>query len=382
VNPSGIPVARLFGIEIRVSLTWVILIAIVTLIGAEQATLSAPSLAPVLQWVVGGGVAVTFLASVLAHELAHSLVARRRGVPAAPIVLGFVGGLAPLAIQARRPTDELAIAVAGPFLSLGIAVAILTIGGFVGLAAPGLEPIAGGLVVVGGLNLGLGILSLVPGLPLDGGRVVRALAWHRTHDVDRANRITARIGRLFGWSSTGLGVVLALTGLTTAGLLVLSMGWFLTTGARTIDRRSRMEQLLRGIPVADAMERDVPWVGPHLTIDTFANRYEGEDAVSALAVVEHDRVLGVLGAQRVKRLGRRRFASTRAADVMASPPQAPLLAPADALWSAIEALGQAGLDGLAVIEDGRLAGMLTRRSLATIIQARVAGSAAGTASTP
>ncbi len=348
------------------------LVAIVTLLGAEQARITAPDLPDALHWVIGAAVAAGFLASVLAHELAHSLVARRRGVPSTTIVLGFVGGLAPASIQAGRPRDELAIAVAGPTLSLGLALILVPLGVLIGSGSAGLGAAGAGVVIVGGLNLILGVMSLLPGLPLDGGRIVRALAWARTGDRDRASRFTAKVGRLVGWGTMVVGVAIAFTDRTTEGLLVLSLGWFLSTGARTLERRLSMELLLRGIPVRDAMEQDVAWVGPHLTIDTFANRYEGEDAVSALAVVDDDRVVGVLGIRRLKRLGRRRYAATRVADVMATPPQVPLLAPGDDLWDAIDLINQNGIDALAVAEDGRLAGLLTRKSLTLAIRDRLA----------
>lgn len=380
---GGLAIGRLFGIEIRVSITWAILIGLVTVIGAEQATVTAPQLSSAVQWAVGAAVGVAFLVSVLAHELAHALVARRRGVATTTIVLGFIGGLAPLAIEARRPADELAIALAGPLLSLALSAVIVPLGVVLGSADPGLGAVAGGVVIVGGLNLLLGVVSLLPGLPLDGGRAVRALVWARTGDADRASRVTARTGRILGWTAVGVGIALAFVDRTTEGLLLLSLGWFLTTGARTLDRRLTMEQLLRGVPVRDAMERDVSWVGPHLTVDTFANRFEGQDAVAALAVVDDDRVVGVLGARRLRRLGRRRFASTRVADVMASPPQVPVLAPDDPLWDALDLINQGGLDGMAVAEGGRLAGMLTRRGLANavrdLIVARDGASAGGAA---
>jgi Zn-dependent protease len=372
MTPDGIAIARLFGIEIRISLAWAVLIAIITILGAEQATVTTPELSGALQWVIGGAVAAAFLVSVVAHELAHALVARRRGVRSTVIVLGFIGGLAPLSVQARRPADELAIAVVGPLLSLVLAFVIVPLGVLVGDIDRGLGAIAGGMIIVGGLNLVLAVVSLLPGLPLDGGRIVRALAWSRTGDLDRATKTTARIGRTIGWLTMGVGVAIAFMDRTAEGLLVLSLGWLLSTGARTLDRRLGLEQLLRGVPVREAMDADAAWVGPHLTIDTFASRYEGEDAVSALAVVDDDRVVGVLGVQRLKRLGRRKFAGTRVSDVMATPPQAPVLAPDDDLWAALDVINQSGLDALAVAEDGRLAGLLTRRSLGKAVQTLLA----------
>ena len=384
MNAGGVAIARLFGFEIRISLAWAFLAAIVTIVGAEQAAITSPGLAVPLQWVVGAMVALGFLVSVVAHELAHALVGRRRGVAPTTIVLGFIGGLAPLSIQARRPGDELAIALAGPGLSILLAAGLLPLAFVVGISGygipgSGLGAIAGGLVLIGGLNLVVGLVSLMPGLPLDGGRVVRAVAWARSGDQDRAGRTTARVGRILGWGTVGIGVAIAFASQVTAGLLVFSLGWLIATGAKTLDRRLDLEILLRGATVEEAMEAGGPRVAPHLTVDTFADRFAGTDAVSALPVVEGDRVLGVIGKRRLQRLGRRRLGATRAGDVMAVPPQAPFLGSGDALWSAVDILNQAGLDGLAVVEDGRLAGMVTREAVAAVIRRRVA---AGHALTP
>jgi Zn-dependent protease len=371
VNPGGVPIARLFGIEIRISLAWAVLAAIVTLIGAQQAAVMAPGMAVPLQWVVGGAVALGFLVSVVAHELAHALVGRRRGVASSTIMLGLIGGLAPLSIQAGKPVDELAIALAGPLLSLVLAALVLPAAVLAGMAGPGLGAIAGGLVLVGGLNLILGLVSLLPGLPLDGGRVVRALAWARSGDPDRAGRITARVGRVLGWATLGVGVALALAEQVTGGLLLLSFGWLVATGGRTLDRRLDLEILLRGATVGEAMLTDGPRVPPNLTVDTFADRYQGPDAVTAVPVVEDELALGVIGAKRLRRLGRRRFGTVRAVDVMAAPPQAPFLAAGDALWDAVDTLNQAALDGLVVVEDGRFVGIITREAIAGVVRGRV-----------
>ena len=130
--------------------------------------------------------------------------------------------------------------------------------------------------------------------------------------------------------------------LVTEGLLVIALGWLLTTGARTLDRRLALERLLRGATVREAMREDPPFVGPNLTIDTFVNRYEGADGVPAIPVVDDEQVLGIIGRRRLQRLGKRRFGTTRAADVMAVPPQAPLLAPDDPLWEALDVMSNGG----------------------------------------
>ncbi len=111
---GGVPIARIWGIEVRVSLAWTLLIALITVIGAQQATIGSPDLNPIVQWVIGVAVALLFFVSVIGHELAHAVVGRRRGVPATSIVLGFIGGLAPLGIQAARARDELGDRARGP----------------------------------------------------------------------------------------------------------------------------------------------------------------------------------------------------------------------------------------------------------------------------
>lgn len=376
---GGIPIARVVGIEIRISVAWVVLVALIAFIGGQQAILSDPTLIPLAQVVIGIGVALLFLVSVVAHELAHALIGRRRGVPTTTIVLGFIGGLAPLSIQAATARDELVIAVAGPMVSFLLGALFVVGGVLAGSVMPGSAPIAGGVVVVGVLNLILAVLSVLPAMPLDGGRVVRAFAWSRYGDRDRAYRTTARVGRMVGWTILGAGVALVLADLVTEGLIGIALGWLLNTGARTGERRLALEQLLRGAQVSDAMRIDVPFVGPNLTIDTFAGRFEGQDAVAAMPVVDDDRVIGVVGRKRLVRLGRRRFGGTRVDQVMAAPPQAPVLAPSDALWDAVEAMNEGGLDGLAVADGGRLAGLVTRDSLADAIRSRAAAQAARSA---
>ncbi|HYO44439.1 MAG TPA: site-2 protease family protein [Candidatus Limnocylindrales bacterium] len=367
---GGIAVARLFGIEIRVSFAWAFLVALVTLVGSQQAAISAPELGAIVHWIIGLVVALTFLATVIAHELAHALVGRRRGVPATVIQLGFIGGLAPLSIEASHPRDELIIALAGPLVSLVVAGLALPAAMVAGAGGGVLTAVAGGVLVVGGLNLVLAVLSMLPGMPLDGGRVVRALAWAGTRDRDRASSVAARVGRLLGFTLVGVGVALALANMISGGLLVLCLGWLLATGSSTLTKRLALERLLRGATVADATLRDVPRIGPNLTIDTFADRFEGENRISCLPVMEDDAVLGVIGIKRLQGLGRRKFAATRAADVMATPPAARFLGSGEDLWTAVEMMNRLGYDGLAVVDDGAFAGMVVRESIGELIMAR------------
>ncbi len=224
--------------------------------------------------------------------------------------------------------------------------------------------------MVGGLNLALGLLSLLPGMPLDGGRIVRAIAWAGTGDRERAGRVTATLGRIIGWALVGAGVVAALADTITLGMLMLGLGWILATGASTLAGRSNLERLLKGATIADAMVDDVPRIPPGLTVDTFADRFSGEGRVSCLPVVDGDAVVGVIGARTVRRLSRGRLATARAVDIMQVPPAAPFLTPTDDLWSAVEVMNRLTLDGLAVVDDGALVGVVMRESIGRLLARR------------
>jgi Zn-dependent protease/CBS domain-containing protein len=368
---GGIPVVSLFGIEFRVSFTLAAMAGFVALIAADQTASLAPDTAAAFQWLIGAGVATSFVISVLVHELAHALVGRRRGVTTTSATLGLVGGLAPLSIEATQPGDELAIAIAGPLASLVIASVVLPAGLALGLAVPSVGPLAGALFVIGALNLMLGLASLLPGLPLDGGRVVRALAWARTGDRDRAAVATARIGRYLGWAVVGIGAVVMLVEDPILGLMLGALGWLLGGASRGIEQRAELEHAVRGVTVAEALLLDVPQIGPSLTLDTFAGQLGVEGTPSAVPVVEHDQVLGVVGVTALRRLPRRKLAASRAADVMATPPAAPLLATTDGIWACLEVMQRRGLDGLAVVEEGRLVGMVTRESASAVLRSRL-----------
>jgi len=368
---GGIPVVSLFGIEIRVSLSLAIMIGFVALIGVDQASVVAPGMAVALQWALGAIVAVLFLITVIIHELAHALVGRRRGVPTTTVVLGLVGGMAPLSIEASKPGDEMAIALAGPLASLLIAAIIMPLGIALGISGSPAGGLSGGVFVVGALNLMLGLASLLPGLPLDGGRVVRAIAWARTGDRDRAAIATARAGRILGWIVVGLGVIVILRADPVLGLMIAVMGWLLGSASRGIEQRAQVEQLVRGLTAGDALIEDVPHVGPSLTVDILGGQLGVDGAPTAVPVLDDGQVVGVLGATAVRRLGTRRAAVVRVADVMAKPPLAPLLTRAESLWTVMETMQRRGLDGLAVVEEGRLLGMVTRDSAAEAMRDRL-----------
>ena len=201
---------------------------------------------PILYWVVAAGVALLFFASVLAHELSHALVARRYGIEVKDITLFIFGGAASLEGDARTPGQEALIAFAGPLSSLVIGAVLIGIG----LVWPQEQVLAliGWLAVI---NLSLGVFNLLPGFPMDGGRILRALIWKVRGDPEVATRNAAAVGRLVGYLLIGVGAVIAFQGILLGGIWLALIGWFIATAAEATVQQTTLQRSLRGVAVRD-----------------------------------------------------------------------------------------------------------------------------------
>lgn len=369
---NGIPVARIFGIEIRIQLGWVLALALIGYVAVSGLGVLQPGLDPALGWALAGIVAIGFFLSSLVHDLAHALVARRRGLPVTEIAVSFFGGATPSDPPANGPRDDFTIAVAGPLASLVLGALL----GFGAIAAglgtgPVLGTAAATLGLVSALNLLLGSVNLLPAYPLDGGRMVRAIGWRRGGSMQAGSKAAAVSGRVIGFAAISVGVaIMALADLTNGAMIALS-GWFLVLSSRSIIDRLKTESLIGGLHVQDAMEPGNVSIGPGLTVDTFAGQLlDDESAMTVVPVVSDDAVVGVLGVREVRRLQRTRWPTTRVEDVMTKPPRLTFLAVSDPLIAAVERLQRAGVDGLPVLDGGSLVGMLTRRSIGRLLHER------------
>ena len=380
----GIPIARIFGIEIRVQFGWVIVLALVAVIAVGQLTAVDPELEGLTSWVLGGIVSLGFFLSSVLHDLAHAIVARRRGIHVKAIAVSFFGGATPLDPSAPDPGDDAAIAASGPIASiaLGFVLFALTVGAIA--LGDGFSAAAGVLSVLVFLNLVLGFVNLVPAYPLDGGRIVRDLAWRRSGSERSGWHAASWSGRLTGMVVIALGVAVLVADGTATGAMIAITGWFLVLSANSVRDRIRLDELVGDQSVGDAMDPATATVNPGLTIDTFASQLlDGESQLTAVPVVQGDEVVGIVGAGQIRRMPARTRASTRVEDVMVRPPRLTLLSSVEPLKVALERLQRAGLDGLPVVDDGKLVGVLTRRGAAVYLQGRkAAGAEASTADKP
>lgn len=364
-----------FGIRVRVHPSWLIIFGL--LVASLVSWVQAPgpyqlSAGPSL--VVAIVVALLFFASVIAHELAHALVARRRGLEVSEISLFVLGGAAGTRSEPDSAASEGLIAAAGPLVS------IVTGGIFLGvselLTGEGGDGIRIGYWMawwLGVSNLLFAAFNLIPGFPMDGGRILRAISWAITRDFVQATRISSAVGRGFAYVLIFGGFLLALQGGLSAGLWLVLVGWFLNRAAKGSYNQTRLEQLVEGMHVSDAVQRDGPVVRPSLTLDTLIGQHELGDDAAVYPVSVDGELVGAVDVVRASRLPRKRWSTTRVTDVMTSGDQLITFTEQQPLMDVVARFEETGADAFPVVDAAdprRLLGMVTRVGVLNVMRSR------------
>ena len=348
-------------------------LVIVVLLAAGLAFGQLPELDPgrsaVAYITAGIAAAVLFLASILAHELAHATVAKANGVEVESITLWLLGGVAELKTEPRSPRAELAIAVVGP-LSSGV------LGGVFGVAAVGLSAAGADDLTVevatylAMTNVALAVFNLVPAAPLDGGRVLRAAVWRWTGDRDRASIAAARAGRIFGFILIVAGVGLAL--LLQAGLGSLwwvLLGWFLVQAAAAEEERARLGRKLHGVRVADVMSPQPVTADPHTPVARFIEEVAFRHRHSTYPLVDAEgRLTGLVTLNRIRALSAEERAVRRLADIACPPDEVPVARPGELVTDLLPRMAGC-TDGRAVVVDsaGRVVGLVSPSDISRLM---------------
>jgi Zn-dependent protease/CBS domain-containing protein len=367
---NGVPVARLFGFEVRLHLSWLFIVAIVTVTVAERLSAFQPDISAPLSWAIGLLGSLGFMLTVVAHELAHAIVARRDGTEGDVIVVHFIGSPAAVDVIASSPRMEALVAIAGPIASAVIGAALFVIGYAMLVLGPAWAPVADLFAIVGALDLILAGVSVVPAFPLDGGRLVRAAAWSRSGSSRAGTRIAGTVGRWTGRAFLVIGLALILREDIVDGIMIGLVGWFLMASSRSVDRWVVLDDLIQGLRVGEAMEPELQTVTPQLTLDTFASSILDRTAGPALPVIRDDTVVGMVGATQVRAVPQRSWPTTRVEDVMVGGTAMPVASPDDSVTDALERLRISHLDGMPVLDGTVLRGVLTTRSIAASLHAR------------
>ena len=339
---------------VRVGVNWsvgVILVLLVLGLAAGRLPYLYPDLPGFVYLLAGTIAGVVFLGSLLAHELAHAIVARRNGVEVEAITLWMFGGVAKLEGEPADPGADLRVAVVGPLVSLALTVLFATMALALDLGgAPGL--VVGTLQWLALINLLLAVFNLVPAAPLDGGRILRALWWWRTGDRTAAAVGAARAGRGFGWFLVAGGIALALLGGGIAGLWFVLIGWFISAAARSEEEYTRMNDSLAGVRVAELMSTPPVTVPDDTPLREFIDSWVFAHPFSTFPVVdEHQHPVGLVALRDVKHLAAAQRVGLRVGDVAVPIEEVTTAAPDDEVTDVLARMSSTD-SGRAVVTSG------------------------------
>ena len=356
---------RIAGIEIGLNWSWLVVVALLVWTLASGVFPSTnPGLSDAAHLAMAIVATAAFFCSLLLHELGHALRARREGIEIEGITLWLFGGVARFKGAFPSAGAEFRVAIAGPLVSLalGLLFVLLT------LTHPP-QAVGGVLVWLGYINLTLLAFNLLPALPLDGGRVLRAVLWHIKGNLERATRIAADVGRGFGYLFIAAGIFLFIFQGSFSGAWLAFIGWFLLQAASAEARYVLARQALEGLRVRDLMAVDPVTVTPDLTLGEFMDDVVWQRRHTTYPVVEDGTAVGLLPFNCVVQVPRREWDERHVRDCMLDREQVPLLRPDEPAIDALGELGQAGVSRALVLADGRLVGLLSISDLARALEA-------------
>ena len=357
MNRSTISLGRILGIPIGVDYSWFLIFALLTWSLATSYFPVEFANWPVAQyWIVGAVTVIFMFGSVVLHELGHSVVALRYKIPVRSITLFIFGGVAQIAAEPPSAISEFWIAIVGPIVSFGLALFFGVLQSLLGTVAP-LLAVAKYLAYINGA---LGLFNLIPGFPLDGGRVFRAILWGITHNLRKATLIAGNVGRLIAFIFILVGVWQIFTGNFGNGLWIAFIGWFLESAASSQIQQQTIHDLLAGHHVADAMRRDYTWILPDTTLQQLIDKHILGGGRRSLVVKQADQVVGLLTLHNVKAIPSTAWSSTTAVQVMIPMEKMKWIRPEADLVDALGEMDRDGVNQLPVMLGDQIQGILGR----------------------
>ena len=364
---GAVTLFRVVGIPVRVHASWLVIFGLIAWsLSVGYFPQALPDVPVAAHWVSGAVAALLLFVSVFLHELSHAIVARRAGLRVSGITLHVFGGVSQLEDEPRFPGVEFLIAIVGPLTSFLVA-GVTALATAATRASPIATAILQYLVLV---NIVVGVFNLVPGFPLDGGRVLRALLWKVKGDLQAATAAATRAGEAVAFVLIAIGVLRGLTGEFLGGLWFILIGLFLRQAAAGSYQQVVLRRALSSLAVRDVMTREVFHVGPDLPLTRVADDFFWPHHVSSFPVVEDGRVIGIVSIHQLGDIPPGRRAETPVRQVMRALDDSLAAAPGDSLWAAFEKLSRNGLGRLAVVEDGGLAGYLSLKDVLHVLGLR------------
>ncbi len=359
---GSLNLGKIFGIQVRLHYSWFIIFLLVTV------SLVSPNWSYWLSWVMGITTSLLFFASVLAHELAHSLVGRANDIPVRSITLFIFGGIAHMTKEASKASAELKMAAAGPACSLALGVLF----GIIWWLSRGVIPIVAEMVGwLAIINVALAAFNLIPGFPLDGGRVFRSLVWRFSGDYQRSTQIATRLGQGIGYAFIMGGIaIMFLLGEWLSGLWLAFIGWFLQGTASMSYRQAQWREALRGITVSQMMTSDYIAVPPSITVSQLVKEYVLPKGRHLFLVTEGERLKGILTLQNIKSVPQTKWDTTQVEQIMASAEKLKVASPEQDALSVVEQMEESEINQMPVASGGKVIGVVSRDNLLRFLRTR------------
>lgn len=366
---GAIRLGRIFGIPIEVNYSWFLVFLLVTVSLASEYGRLYPHWPDAQRWGLGLVTSLLFFASVLAHELSHSIVAVRVGIPVHRITLFVFGGVSQISREASRPSIEAAIALVGPLCSLAIAGAAY---GISIVLQPLSEQLFAIVIVLVPINIVLGIFNLVPGFPLDGGRVLRAMVWAISGSYRKATVVAARTGQIIAFAMIVGGIAWALWDRASfiSGVWLAFIGWFLAQAASSSLYQLHFREGLSGYRAQDVMVRDFPTVDEGLTLDRLVEGHLLATANRCFVVMGMAGFRGLVTVGDVKNVPRTQWPITAVGQVMTPMERLKTVRPDAEAIAVLELMESGGISHVPVVENGRFLGLVTREQLVRLARLR------------
>jgi Zn-dependent protease/CBS domain-containing protein len=371
---THISLGRIFGIEVGLHYSWfLIALLIVFSLGGYFRSVN-PGWSDAVVWSLAALTGLLFFVSVILHELSHSLMAKARNLPVRSITLFALGGVSQIEKSANTAKTEFLVAIVGPLTSLVVGGASLLLAWAAGWQLAGSEPspVVTMLVWLGYINVALAVFNMIPGFPLDGGRVLRALLWWKSGDGDAATRWAARTGQVVGGLFIAWGLGTFLMRANYGGLWIALIGWFLMQVAAQSYAEVDLRRLLHGVRVADVMARDCPAVDANSSVESFIGETVLHTERRCFVVEMNGEPVGLLGAGDVGAIEPAKRPFTTLDQVMQPLDQTRAVNPDTPLSAALELMARTEARQLAVVSEGHLDGVVSRRQVAQYLSTRAA----------
>ena len=352
------------GFDIKIDPSWLIIASLIAWsLSQHYFPVEMPGHSGLVYGVTAIASTIVFFASLLLHELAHCFVARRFGVPIAGITLFLFGGVAEMENRPQSPKAEFLIALAGPVMSLALALGFVFLSGIAALFGR-MTVLSTVFSYLAAINLILAVFNLLPAFPLDGGRIMRAFLWWRSGNLLRANEIASKSGIFFAFALMGLGILFLFQGALLPGLWQIMIGGFLLVAARSSHQGELMQAMFDKRTVGSLMQSNPVTVHPGVTLSTFVNQVVLKHGLSFIPVVEDGVLLGHIDHKMLLGIDRENWSNTQVGDVYAGLDPSSSVDPDVSIEELIQLISTSGRRKFLVVKDGNLVGVISLSDLA------------------